>query len=336
MNPREHFENEGIEFARYEFKKYAAYSICGKATEVTSKLKTAIAQGIVPTSQIAQFGVSKDGANVHIVVLQNAKGQIEYNEAVKLQMDGYDYVHKITWMDEGIIAFILDSGFTPLASHDKPCRLFVDATFYNGTVKDQDSNTMLLLGRAGDNRVLACQWGKKIPLRTVKQKIDGNARYTNIKGNTLIAVAYGTGQIAALTAEQLVNALKTDGQPTWQTFVIPGVQIEDISVSIGDNATVVMTATIENTRYVVPANVLWLNNKIFGMVLDRKRAVEMDSELAPIVRIDMKSQTVAAVDGNGGRLRLQTSDLASYWPNQAFQQMARDASSGKVFNDMAI
>lgn len=339
----------GIEVRRQQFEGNEAVSIIGPAKLVTYALKFALLTALVGIEQIARFGIKQDGTKVHLVLLQNPTVKLDKSQETAPigVIEGYTYVHSVTAMDNSINVGLFDEGFD--AKETETAKAFArlcDAIFASGKVRGADTNTLLLLGRAVKDRVLAAYRWAKIdetgktqfaPLTGISlQGFDSNVRYATVKDGTILAIEYMTGRIGALNVGQITSMLDNGTVPEWQTVQIEGVRFEEVTPSIGESSTVALTVRYDNDeRKLVLGHVRWTDegdDQIFNFTLDSNHATDMRDDTAPVTRLTLT--TVTAVDGNGGKApRLQIGPIDDYDPGsaQAIRNMAAAATSGRAY-----
>lgn len=339
----------GIEVRRQQFKGNEAVSIIGPAKLITAALKFALLTTLVGIEQIVRFGIRQDGNKCHLVLLQSPTVKLDKSQETAPigVIDGYDYVHSVTAMGDSINVGLFDEGFD--AGETKTAKAFArlcDAIFANGKVRGAETNTLLLLGRAVKDRVLAAYRWAKIdedgianfaPLTEIRhESFDSNVRYATVKDGTILAIEYMTGRIAALHVDQIMSLLDNGTMPAWQTVQIEGARIEEVTPSIGETPTVVLTIRNDkDERKLVLGHVAWTDEgdeKDFQFVVDKRNITDLRDDAAPVTRLTL--ETVTAVDGNGGHApRLQIGPIDDYDPTSAskIRQMAAVAASGKAF-----
>lgn len=339
----------GIEVRRQQFKGNEAVSITGPAKLVTYALKFALLATLVGIEQIARFGIKRDGTKVHLVLLQNPTVKLDKSQETAPigVIEGYNYVHMATAMDGKINVGLFDEGFD--ANQIQPAKAFArlcDAIFTKGKVRDTDTNTLLLLGRAVKNRVLAAYRWADIEdgyanfrsLTQIEQDAKGNTRYATVQGHTVLAIGYNTGSIYALDVAQIASQFESGTTPEWQSTAVEGLRIEDVTPSIGQSQTVALTVRNDkDERQLTLAHVKWTgkgDDKQFQFVIDQqsKYATSIGRDTAPVTRLT--TRTVTAVDGNGGNApRLQIAQIDDYDPTsaQAIRNMAAAATSGRAY-----
>lgn len=320
-------------------------SITGSAKAIGYGLKFAMLVGLVSMSQIVRFGIRQDGQNGHLVLLKDREYGLSQTESQKIELiAGYFYAHQITALDQGVNAAIFDKGFNPMTNEaiGKAFGQFAAAIFDNGKVRGEQTNTMLLWGRSNQDRVLvASQWGKQNPLQLIGTTLRGDTRYSSVQDNTILCAQNGTGNIAALHVDSIIQAFKTSKSASWQTTQVAGASIEDFTPSIGDKATVLLTATIDGRRVLVPANVIWTkkdDTRKVTLQLAPTYAVDLPDTKSPVVRLG--ENTLTMVGGSDvstvNALSVETIDtFGNEKQTKALRRIAREAASGEIYQQAA-
>ncbi len=334
----------GFEVQTKQIGDISAVSITGSAKAIGYSLQFLLFVGLLTIDQIARAGIRKDGQKAHLVLIDNPQYQIGKDDENKLALlDGYDYAHQMTALGQGVNVAIFDNGFKPGAQTGKALGQMFAAMFEKLCVRGTNTNTLLLLGRSTQNRVLvASKWGKQYPFTVVNQEFSGDVHYASCRDNTILAVRYGTSQIAALHVDEIVNKFENDTVPTWQRQFVTGAEIEDMTPSIGNEATVVLTAMIDGKRQLIPANIGWSEpnkdgKREFTFTPVLSYAADMPQDKGPVVRLS--SDTVTLVDSNGrDTQRLAILDINEFGDNKnvtGLRRIAKDGESGQIYRAAA-
>lgn len=313
------------------FTHTTALSLTGPAKLVALLLRVGLESGTVTPEQIAQFGIHREGKRVHLLFLDRP-ATLDRLEAAEVNLEHYHYAHFVSAMDHGVNVALFDYGFCPDLLTGKALGAFCSAIFKNGRIRGSDTNTLLLLGTSNRNRVLvASQYGGQHPLRTIHQKLKDDTRLSICKSSTILCAGYKTSDVAALHVLDLLDVMETGGSPEWRTTTVPGVAIEEISLSVGSSPTVILTSMLEGERQLLPANLLWQDHRRqVSLVLARHWATDLDAKSAPLVRVNPVTQCVCAVDGTGGYTRLFFDTFEGYNPRPDFARLVADAASGSI------
>ncbi len=323
----------GMDMRKVHIRETGILSITGNYKLLGYMLKLALYAGILGYEQIVKFGIREDGANVHLVLTERRTATVVKELSHKLPaIAGYTYMHAISAMQSGVNVALFDHGFKPDTQNGKAYGQFAAAVFDNGKVRGGDTNTLLLLGTDTEDRVLcAAQWCEQNPLTVVNQKIRGDVRFSFVQDATILAAQYGTGQVAALHVDRIKEMFQSAKFPVWQTALVEGLRIEDITTSINDQPTVAITVKNNSEqRKLVLAHIGWvdatkpgLKNPAFKLVIDPQYAIPISQSIGSIVRLS--ARTAIAIDNNGSNAPLlAVIDLAD--DNRDLQRIARAAT----------
>lgn len=334
----------GFDTRSQQIGKTKAVSITGPYKFIAGAMKFALLFGLIAIEQIARFGIRSDGKNCHLVLIEDPEYQVTRKDAKQLAMlPDYSYAHQVSALDKGVNAGVFDQGFIPkTGTVGNAFAHFCSAIFAKGKVRGTETNTLLLLGRSAKDRVLvAYQWDNPDSrLTAIDQAIRGDVRFGCVQDTTLLVAAYGSNAYAALHVDQIAHMFETGEIPTWKTGVLPkGTKIEDFTPTIGNQATLVVTAKIGQDRKAVPANARWgKDNKTFQLQLVEGYATDLPETSAPIVRLTPKM--VTTVNGNGLDVPavLAVESIDAYGgptTSQAMRRIAQDAESGAIWRAAA-
>jgi len=331
-------------------KNVVLVSAMGPQKMIAATIKAALREGTLDPANIFAAGISRNGMQLHVAIayvngdaIGDTPVTLSKKQASSLLLADYDYFSFISTMQDGVNVAGLDEHFVPNDNNGKAFGNFASAVLDGDGEKIRGSaaksRTLLLLGRTGKRTLVVCRYGINGPLTKLTTPVDGGVQEFNIVGgHTVNAALVGGDRIFATNVTEIVRSFEKDGiVPMWHQQQLPvGYTIEGISLPIDESQTVIVTASKEGVRKLIPAAVRWDKTEggyaNFRFQLHEKDAIEtieLGGWTPAPMRISAQTDIVVGRDNNGGENLLGVRTVDGYAPGkERFKRLVTDAASG--------